>query len=519
MIKNPVLTGFHPDPSMICVDGVFYLANSTFEYFPGVKISASRDLANWETVCYPLDSLDMLDMRGDAASGGIWAPCLSYSAGIFFLVFTDVKTHGPFHFLDAENYITTARDIKGPWSKPVYVNSSGFDPSLFHDQDGRKYYVNMEQDYRRYGSDAFTGILLTELDPVTLEPISDPVKIFGGTDCGYTEGPHLYKKNGWYYLLAAEGGTEYMHAATVARARDILGPYEVHPNVNLLSTKQAPESCLQKTGHASLCQGPDGRWWAAFLCARPLEGTNRCVLGRETGINEIVWENDWPYLKNGKLVPDVCFEGYGEKAIQPAVSYDFGSERFRLDFQSLRKPARYEVLSSGALRLYGGSSLCSVHDQALLARRQTDFSFRATTCVSLPFDHYMKMAGLSYRYDESCQYYLRIAYNEQNNCKCLGILKLDQNKFTMPLGQDEIPVGDVPVWLRVTVRGAKGYFSYSLDGSKFTDIDYEIDASILSDDYGDLTFTGAYVGMACQDGVYRRAYADFDSFEYQPLDE
>ena len=439
MIKNPVLTGFHPDPSMICVDGVFYVANSTFEYFPGVKISASADIANWETVGYPLSDHCLLDMTGDVASGGIWAPCLSYDRETYYLVFTDVKTHGPNPFLDADNYISTAKDITGPWTAPVYINSSGFDPSLFHDDDGRKYYVNMEQDYRKSGSGGFTGILLTELDRQTLSPISEPVRIFSGTECGYTEGPHIYKKDGYYYLITAEGGTEYDHAATVCRSKNVTGPYEVHPNINLLSTANAPGSYLQKTGHASICQGPDGRWWAAFLCARPLGDSRRCVLGRETGINEIIWKENWPYLKNGTLVPDTVFEGYGEQAKPAAVRYEFGSKEFAADFQSLRVPSRYEVLPSGALRLFGGYSLSSVHSQALLARRQTDFAFQATTRVSLPFDHYMKMAGLSYRYDESCQYYLRIAYNEEQGCQCLGIIKIDLNHIFAAAGREGNP--------------------------------------------------------------------------------
>ena len=151
---------------MICVDGTFYIANSTFEYFPGVSISASKDLANWETVAYPLNEKRLLDMRGNPQSGGIWAPCLSYCDGLFYLVYTDVKVWAREPFKDAHNYITTAPDVTGPWSDPVYVNSSGFDPSLFHDEDGRKYFVNMEWDYRKPGDAKFTGILLTELDPV-----------------------------------------------------------------------------------------------------------------------------------------------------------------------------------------------------------------------------------------------------------------------------------------------------------------------------------------------------------------
>ncbi|MCL2698903.1 MAG: glycoside hydrolase family 43 protein, partial [Defluviitaleaceae bacterium] len=295
MIKNPVLTGFHADPSLVYVDGVFYIATSTFEWFPGVRINKSTDLANWEPVCYPLDRPSLLHMEGNPKSGGVWAPCLSYSNGLFYLVYTDAKLWVDAPYKDSPNYITTAENIEGPWSEPVYINSSGFDPSLFHDDDGRKYFVNMEWDYRKDDGTQkyqFSGILLTELDPVTLKAISEPVKIFEGTEKGKVEAPHIYKKDGFYYLFTAEGGTVYEHAETLARSWNIEGPYELHPNIYLTCAENFPQFPIQKTGHGSLAQAADGRWWYASLCGRPIKGegdTWRCPLGRETSINEIIW--------------------------------------------------------------------------------------------------------------------------------------------------------------------------------------------------------------------------------------
>ncbi|NLW48364.1 MAG: glycoside hydrolase family 43 protein, partial [Firmicutes bacterium] len=173
MIQNPVLRGFHPDPSMICVDGTFYVANSTFEYFPGVRISASKDLANWECVSTPVSDTRWLNMQGNVMSGGVWAPCLSHCDGIYYLVFTDVKNWKRYPFKDAHNYIITAKDIKGPWTEPVYMNSIAFDTSLFHDDDGRKYFLNVEWDYRKPGDTTFSGILVTEVDPVTFKFIGE----------------------------------------------------------------------------------------------------------------------------------------------------------------------------------------------------------------------------------------------------------------------------------------------------------------------------------------------------------
>lgn len=519
MIKNPVLTGFHPDPSMICVDGVYYIANSTFEYFPGVKISKSRDLANWETVGYPLDRTAFLDLRGVPKSAGIWAPCLSYCDGMFYLVFTIVKYWANPPFKDTPNYITTAKQIEGPWSPPVFLNCLGFDASLYHDDDGKKYLVNIEWDYRKKDSAQFSGILLTQLDAQTFSPLSKTVKIFKGTERALVEGPHIYKKDGYYYLLTAEGGTSYAHAETVARARDIFGPYELHPNKHLISTKHAPDCPLQKTGHGSICQAPDGRWWFAFLCGRPNDESMRCTLGRETAINEIVWVNDWPYLKNMTMVPDEFFEGYGEKQPKSAVSYDFSSEQFKKDFNGLRVPPRYEVLEDNTLRLYGGNSLVSAFGQNMLVRRQTDFKFEAQTCVSFKDGCFLRMAGLLYRYDEENQYFLRLAYNEDLNCMALGVLVFDNGAFSMPLGEREIPVHIDKLYLKLSVNRSKGRFFYSEDGVRWNDVDAEVDASKLSDDYTQpLGFTGAFIGMCCIDLVNESAYADFGEFIYSPGD-
>lgn len=520
MIKNPVLTGFYPDPSMIYVDGTFYIANSTFEYFPGVALSASKDLANWEAIPSPLSSTDMLDMKGNPKSCGIWAPCLTYDDGYFYLVFTDVKNWTFSPFKDTPNYITKATSINGPWSKPVFVNCSGFDPSLFHDDDGKKYFVNMEWDYRKHEEGKrFTGILLTEIDPVSFKAISEPINIFKGSEREFVEAPHIYKVNGYYYLITAEGGTEYNHAVTVARSKNIDGPYEMHPDTHIVTTKGHLDSYLKKTGHGSICEGPDGRWWIAFLCGRPLDESMRCPLGRETAIAEIIWENDWPYLKEGGTVPAMEFDGYGEKNIKKIYEYDFKSDDFGLDFMSLRTPAKYDLLDNGNLRLYGKESLTSIHNQNMLLRRQTDFNFQVETCVEFPFNHFQRMAGLIYRYDEESQYYLRIAYNEEKGQKCLGILAMDKGNFSMPLGDHEIPVGEGKTYLRLTVKGRNGVFSYAKEDLVWKDIPYQIDVSTLSDEYATpLGFTGAFIGMSCQDMNDSSAYADFSYFKYKVLD-
>ncbi|MCL2426681.1 MAG: glycoside hydrolase family 43 protein [Oscillospiraceae bacterium] len=522
MIKNPVLTGFHPDPSIIYHNETFYIATSTFEYFPGVKITASKDLANWETVCYPLNNHTLLDMRGNMKSCGVWAPCLSWSNGLFYLVFTDVKSWCQKPYKDTPNYITTAKDIKGPWSDPVYINSSGFDPSLFHDDDGRKYFVNMEWDYRKMKAvgdegEQFSGILVTELDPVTLKAISKPVKVYKGTDRELVEAPHIYKKDGYYYLFTAEGGTQYAHTQTIARSKEIYGEYETHPDKYLICAKEAHKQIdqgkLQKTGHGSIAQAKDGKWWFAFLCGRPLEGTKYCPLGRETSINEIIWENDWPYLKNKTQVADVEFEGYGTKEPAKKIDYDFNSDKFLLDFQTPRTYPKYEIID-GVLRLYGGDSPVSNFSQGVFVRRQTEFSFEVETSFTLHGENFQQMAGLMYRYDERTHYYLRVSRDDDGK-PTLGLICMDAWNFSMPI--PEIPLNEGKVYMKLCVDNCEGKFSYSTDGINFIEIPYTVDVTTLSDDYADpLGFTGAYVGMQCVDMNDKTAYADYHSFSYTP---
>ncbi len=307
MIRNPILPGFHPDPSICRVGDDYYIATSTFEWYPGVRIHHSRDLANWRLVGRPLDRAAQLDMRGNPDSCGVWAPCLSHADGRFWLVYTDVKRFDG-NFKDAHNYIVTAPAIEGPWSDPIHVNSSGFDPSLFHDDDGRKWLLNMLWDHRdpppkARAHPAFAGIVLQEWDAAAARLTGAPKLIFEGSPHGLAEGPHLFKRRGWYYLITAEGGTGYDHAVTLARSRAIGGPYELHPDRHLLTSKDAPTAKLQRAGHGQVVETPAGPY-LAHLCSRPLPGLRRSPLGRETAIQKCVWrDDDWLYLADGGRIP------------------------------------------------------------------------------------------------------------------------------------------------------------------------------------------------------------------------
>ncbi|MFB5678886.1 glycoside hydrolase family 43 protein [Paenibacillus terreus] len=519
-INNPILPGFNPDPSILRVGDDFYVATSTFEWFPGVQIHHSKDLIHWKLVAHPLNRVSQLDMIGNPCSGGVWAPCLTYSDGIFYLIFTDTKSVDGWGFKDTHNYLVTATEITGEWSDPIYLNSSGFDPSLFHDDDGGKWIVNMLWDYRS-NKNLFAGIVLQEYSVKEKRLIGKPVNIFEGSSIGITEGPHLYKYNGYYYLMTAEGGTGLHHAVTMARSRHITGPYEIDPENPILTSRFDPTLALQKAGHASIVDTPNGEWYMVHLCGRPIPANGRCILGRETAIQKMLWTEDgWFRLEHGGNKPQVKVPAPKlpeHKWEAEPVREDFDSERLNIHFATLRIPLGENMMSlkerPGFLRLKGKESLISTHKQSLVARRQQAFKYTASTCVEFEPDNFQQMAGLVCLYDRQNFYYLRISYDEELG-KCIGIISAQNMVFNQPIQEVAIE-GWGKIYLRVTVDFDRLQFYYSKNEEDWIPIGSVMDASTLSDNFSEgMGFTGAFVGICCQDMSGNDKHADFDWFEY-----
>lgn len=527
MIQNPILPGFNPDPSIVRVGADYYIATSTFEWYPGVQIHHSRDLVNWTLVRRPLERATQLDMRGNPDSGGIWAPCLSYADGLFWLVYTDVKRVDG-SFKDSHNYIVTSATIEGEWSDPVRVNSSGFDPSLFHDDDGRKWFVNMQWNHRSEGTGgnpahaSFDGILLQQYDAENGR-LTGPVRnIFSGTPLGLTEAPHLFKRDGFYYLTTAEGGTGYRHAVTLARSRAIDGPYELHPDRHVLTTKDDPTAPLQRCGHGQLVETPEGDWYHTFLCGRPLPN-QRCVLGRETGIEKVVWRDGWLYGQAGpvpRLEVEAPVQGVTSKPLS-AVTYDFSQGSLPIDFQWLRSPRRDRLFSmtDAGLRLFGRESVGSWFEQSLLARRQEHHRYSAETEVAFDPESYQQLAGLITYYNRH-KFHALLVTHEPELGRCITILSCPgdwpDGGLAYPCGP--VPLAEGPVQLRVEVDGMRQRFFARLGGG-WQQIGPDLDASLISDEAGrgeHASFTGAFVGMVAVDVTGRGLPADFSHFRYDP---
>ena len=533
MIRNPVLPGFHADPSFCRVGDDWYIATSTFEWYPGVLIYRSHDLVNWTLVARPLDRAALLDMRGNPDSCGVWAPCLSHADGRFWLVYTDVKRLDG-AFKDAHNYIATAERIEGPWSDPWYVNSSGFDPTLFHDDDGRKYFANQQWNHRGRGTGgnpkhaSFDGILLQEWSPG--RGLFGPVaNIYPGTERGLTEAPHLFKRNGWYYLTTAEGGTGYGHAVTLARSRSVWGPYASHPDDHVICAADAPGHPIQRSGHGQYVEGPDGQGYHSFLMGRPIpgpDGTGRfCPLGRETGIERVVWRDDWMYLEAGGLLPRVALPGPTDAEPPPVrPSYTaFDHAILPAEFQWLRtpQPERIFRIGDGALTLIGRESLGSWFEQALVARRQQHFAYAAETELAFAPETYQQAAGLTTYYNRS-KFHALLLTCEPGLGRALTILSCPgdwpHGALSFPLGQP-LAVPEGLVQLRVEVDHAKQQFLWRQPGEDWRPVGPVLDASVISDEGGrgeHGSFTGAFVGMVCFDITGRGREARFPYFAYIP---
>lgn len=520
-IKNPVLTGFHPDPSIVRVEDNYYIAVSTFEWFPGVQIYHSKDLVNWELVGSPLTRKSQLNMIGNLNSGGVWAPCLSYADDKFWLIYTDVKSRQG-AFKDTPNYLVTADHIEGPWSDPIYLNSSGFDPSLFHDDDGRKWLVNMIWDHRK-GKNSFAGIALQEYS-VEEKKLVGPIKnIFKGTELGLTEAPHLYKRNGYYYLLTAEGGTQYDHAATMARSKSIDGPYEVDPANPILTSNKDDKQSLQKAGHGSLVETQNGEWYMAHLCGRPVVD-DHCILGRETAIQKCYWTEDgWLRIVDGPY-PSTEVEApnlpeFKAKTL-PEID-DFDEPKIAKYWNALRRTFDGGWFSlterPGYLRLYGEESMSSLHRQSMMMRRLQHFHVELETKLDFNPQHFQQMAGLMIYYDTEDYVYLRVTDDEELG-KCIGVIESKYGQYDEWLSQDIPLPKDKEVYLKAEIHRHILQFYYSVKEGEWEPIGEAIHIGHLSDDDADyIRFTGTFVGMAAQDLSGQHLHADFDYFRYSVL--
>ncbi|MDX2679786.1 family 43 glycosylhydrolase [Streptomyces sp. NY05-11A] len=518
---NPVIRGFAPDPSLIRAGDRYYVATSSFEWFPTIPIHSSHDLAHWEYAGHVEGAAPGGTLAGVPDSGGIWAPSLSWDGERFWVVYAVVRSVGTPYF-DQDTYVTTATDVRGPWTPPRRVTSHGFDPALFH-EGGRLWLLNLQNDHRPEGQ-RFAGITLTELDRDALSPLGVTHLLLQHERL--VEGPKLVKHGGWYHLVLAEGGTGFEHGVRTARSRTLTGPYELDGRP-LLTSRDDPGLPLQKAGHAELMQTPDGGWFLSHLTARPLRTPNgpRCTLGRETAIQAVTWDAAGrPRLRQGGWHPSVEVE-------VPASAYETpppssSDDPLGWPWSTLREPpdpSWADVASRpGWIRLRGRHGPESRWAQSLLAQRLTEHRSTAQVTVEARPFTFTQAAGLILRYDAQAYLSLDLTWAEPagepqrgqqwegGGRTVLSLVERDEK------GARQAAVVDVdasvPVTLGVTVDGAEARFWYLRDGVR-TPVGPPLDAGRLSDDHGGrLRFTGTLAGIHVRDLVDAAFTADFRDF-------
>ena len=540
MIQNPIFKGFNPDPCVCRKGDDYYAAVSSFEWFPGIPIYHSKDLKNWELYTHVLTDDKEVDLKKLPSAKGIWAPCLTYckEEDLFYVVYGVMNSMNARYF-DVDNFVITAKDIKGPWSKPVYLHSSGFDASMFHDDDGKKYVVSLEWETRAgYEKPGFISIV--EYDPEKKEIVGYPRPMWrGGTDRGCIEAPHLTKRGGYYYIMCAEGGTGYNHCVTMGRSKNVWGPYERDPKNPIVTSSPNesnerhdpdhlkpkyfnPDSILQKSGHGSYVETQNGEVYLMHLCARPFVPELRCTLGRETAIQKMMWTEDgWLRMADGSNFAKMEVEeaNLPEVKLPQVPSFDdFDGEELGNWYYAPRiMPQSFADVKArpGYVRIRGQEARTSLNKVSILARKLTSVYATITTKMDFKPEIHQHSAGLILYSDNMNYVNLRKYYSETLGQSALSIIQLDNGEKEEFLNT-RIPVDDREVYLRLCIRGRQSWFEWGYDGEHFEKIGKVFDTTKYSDEYCKYgEFTGAFVGLTCADRMKHSHYADFDFFDYE----
>lgn len=488
--NNPILSGYHPDPSICRVGEDYYLVNSSFEFFPGVPVYHSKNLVNWELEGYCLNSEEQLLLEKCKPSGGIFAPTIRYHEGTFFMITTNVTHKG--------NFIVHTQDPKAGWSKPAWVDQGGIDPSLLFDDDGKVYFTSTGMD-----ENGRSCIYQCEVDPFTGEKKTESVKITYGCGGRYAEGPHLYKWFGKYYLMLAEGGTEYGHMETMMRSDNPYGPFEACPHNPILTHRDDMRDQIYCTGHADIVEDHNGNWWLVCLAVRPCcQDSSRVMmhnLGRETFLSPVTWTEDgWPIVGDHGLISPVMdgpLPGETPNKVNVDFSDDFDTKELPLRYNFLRNPhmENYVRIPDEKRMVLKGSSvtLDEWDSPTWIGIRQKDFCTQTTAVVSLENPMQGARAGISAYYSDSYHYEIYLKKEGESIYVCLGKHVHD---IIVETARAAIPSGE-NVSLRITSDPTYYRFAYSLNGDTWTELGSGLVVGLCTEATRIMTFTGTYLAI------------------------
>lgn len=509
--NNPVLPGFYPDPSICRVQEDYYLVTSSFAYFPGVPIFHSRDLVNWEQIGHVLDRQSQLDLSGLEQSKGIFAPTIRYHNGTFYVITTNVGKGG--------NFIVTSTDPKGPWSDPYWLNAPGIDPSLFFDDDGKVYYVGTRpalDGEKYYGN---WEIWLQELDLNGMKLIGESHYLWRGAlrDAVWPEGPHLYKVNGLYYLMISEAGTGHEHAITIARSKNIAGPYVGNPGNPILTHRNLGRNySIVNVGHGDLVETQRGGWWMVLLGSRPYGGYYR-NLGRETFLVPVKWENGWPVVSEGTgrvestyPVPDLSESLY--RANFNCDNFEEDKLDFLWNFIRTPKEEMYSLKERKGyitLKLISDTIRCINESPSFVGRRQQHMNFAAKTSMEFCPNQGGEEAGLVLYQNRNFNF--RFTYCRIDGKNIIRLIKCKSGEEEI-LAQKEISADKL--YLSIEAYGQDYSFYYGETTKALNCLLANVDGRILSTDVAG-GFVGTYIGLyASSNGKQSSNKAYFDWFEY-----
>lgn len=539
MLKNPLLPGFYPDPSICRVGDDFYMVTSSFSYFPGIPIFHSRDLAHWEQIGHVLNRSEQLSVGPFEISGGVFAPTIRWHDGIFYVITTNVSDRG--------NFIVTAKNPEGPWSAPHWLEEAeGIDPSLFWDDDGKAYYIGTSE--AKPENNGRPMIWVSEINLTDFRLVGEKSWVWGGSlaDPAWPEAPHIYKINGYYYLMIAEGGTEHFHSETIARAHKITGPYISYLGNPILTQRYlGVKAAITGTGHGDLVELKDGSWYMVFLASRPYGGYHK-NLGRETFIAPVQWENGWPVVSPGTGSIQFSYEGpeLSECPVKPIpVRDDFDKEELSYIWNYLGTPEEDTVkIEKGYLKIklcelpigkglmhYSGPFLRPAKRQAIgfLGRRQQHMSFLVS--VKLCFEpRERQTAGLVILQNRHQQIRMELGRKESGE-KVIRVIcgyhslegsytHESKDREFREILLNEVVWLDKEVILVIEAEGQMFEFFVADSAGKKERIAIQNGGFLGSETAGG--YVGSYIGMfASGNGSKYEEYASFDWFSYEGKEE
>ncbi|MCI9420385.1 MAG: glycoside hydrolase family 43 protein [Eubacterium sp.] len=510
---NPILPGFYPDPSICRVEDDYYLVTSTFAYFPGVPIFHSRDLIHWEQIGNILDRDEQLPLAGADVSQGIFAPTLRYHDGTFYMITTNVSSA-------LGNFFVTAKDPAGPWSEPYPLGSEGIDPSLFFDDDGTCWYCGTKP--RREGARYFgdNEIYIQKLDLETKKLIGDSYPAWHGAlrQVEWPEGPHIYKKDGWYYLFISEAGTAHHHAVSVARSKSLTEPFEGCKGNPVLTHRHLGfHYPIVNVGHPDIVQTPNGEWWMVLLASRPYGGYCR-NLGRETFLVPFCWEDGWPVINPGRGIVESSGPTPGlPLSITPAVPSreDFDGSRLPLHMMYLRNPVveNYSLTAKkGFLSLRcAKDTICSDGTPSYVCLRQKHFSFRFETSLVFEPAGTDEQAGIVI-FQNTAFHYQCLAGTD-GSTTVVSVVKTENGSATT-VSETVLDAPCHALTLRLEADGQDLSFSFCRKDGSFATIADKLNGRILCTDAAG-GFVGNTIGIyATANGNKSDTFAAFDYIEY-----